>query len=148
MTEDRKGIGDIISTVTIAVLFLVILMLVVFSAMSYKHATDVQNENNNRRAVLSYVVSVMRTNERNGIEIWDKDGAKGISISEPGSKYERRIFVKGGKLMEEYTEKEHPLNTEDSTVIGETEVFDVKEIRSGVFEIKTDLGTSYVTAGE
>ena len=62
MTGERKGTGDILSTLTIAVLFLVILLLVVFSASSYKQATDIQNGNNNRRALLSYVTSCVREN--------------------------------------------------------------------------------------
>lgn len=145
---DRKGIGDIISTVTTAVLFLVILLLVVFSAASYKHATDVQNENNNRRALLSYIVSSIELNSRCEIESWEKDGAEGISIKEPGSGYERRIYMLKGELMEEYTETDRGIDPEEALVIGKTDIFEVNKVRDDLVEIRTDIGASYASTGE
>ena len=161
MTEERKGTGDILSTLTIAVLFLVILLLVVFSASSYKHATDVQNENNNRRALLSYVVSCVRESSGNKVEPKSFDGAPGISIGVKGGKFERRIYMKDGKLLEEYAETGSSIIPEDALVIGETDTFEVNVIdgagagsdktgtsKSSLLEIKTDAGSSYVRTGD
>ena len=138
MTGERKGTGDILSTLTIAVLFLVILLLVVFSASSYKQATDIQNGNNNRRALLSYVTSCVRENSGSDIEIKDFGGAKGLAISADNDEFERRIYMKDGKLMEE----------EEALVIAETDVFEVNEVKGGMLEIKTDAGSSYVRIGK
>ena len=43
--KSNKSIGEILSALTIAVLFLVILLLVVFTARSYQHGADAQYEN-------------------------------------------------------------------------------------------------------
>ena len=60
MLESKRGIGDIISTITVTVLFVVILSLVVFAARGYQHASEVQNMNSNTRAVGSYVVNCVK----------------------------------------------------------------------------------------
>ena len=148
MTGERKGAGDILSTLTIAVLFLVILLLVVFSASSYKRAADVQNQNNNRRALLSYVTGCIRENSESDVEIRDFDGTKGIAISTGSDKFERRIYMKAGKLMEEYAEVAKDIDPEDALVIAETKTFEVNETDSGMLEIKTDAGSSYVRTGK
>ena len=144
MTDEKRGIGDILSTLTVAVLFIVILLLVVFSAASYKYSTDVHNENNNDRALLSYVASCVEGDDLNEVEVRDFDGLPGISISENGSKFERRIYLSGGKLMEEYAEKGIKVNPRDALEIGETSVFDVTSEPDGLISIKTDAGVSYV----
>ena len=41
-SRNTKSIGEILSALTIAVLFLVILLLVVFAARSYQHSADSQ----------------------------------------------------------------------------------------------------------
>ena len=66
--ERNSGIGDIISTLIIAVLFAVILLLVVFSASSYRNATSGQSENDNSRAVLSYITTAVRGSSALGRE--------------------------------------------------------------------------------
>ena len=152
MNENRKGAGDMLSTLTIAVIFLVILLLVVFAASSYRHATDVQTANNNSRALLSYVVSAVRENSESKVEKRDFDGAgktaEGISISAKDGKFERRIYMTDGKLVEEYAETGSAINPEDALVIGETDTFEVNEVDGGLLEIKTDAGASYVRTGE
>lgn len=148
MTGERKGTGDILSTLTVAVLFLVILLLVVFSASSYKQATDIQNGNNNRRALLSYVTSCVRENSGSDIEIKDFGGVKGLAISADNDDFERRIYMKDGKLMEEYTEAANEIDPEEALVIAETDVFEVNEVKGGILEIKTDAGSSYVRIGK
>lgn len=147
MTDEKRGIGDILSTLTIAVLFIVILLLVVFSAASYQHATDVQNANNNERALLSYVTSCVEGNGLNEVEKKDFDGMPGVSISTAESDFERRIYMSDGRLLEEYAEKTGDVHPDDALVIGETKVFEVADVGDGLISIKTDAGVSYVRTG-
>jgi hypothetical protein len=140
----KKGIGDILQILTIAVLFLVILILVVFSAASYQHATETQNRNNRSRALLSYVVSSVESSRLSEVKERDFDGAEGLSISMEDGKFERRIYMKDGKLLEEYAESKSGINPKDALVIGETEVFEVNRVADDLIEIKTDAGSSYV----
>ena len=53
MEQEKKSAGDILSTLTIAVFFMVIILLVVFSAAAYRKGTDARDANDNYRAVLS-----------------------------------------------------------------------------------------------
>lgn len=147
MTEKRRGAGDIISTATIAVLFIVILLLVVFSAASYQHATEIQNRNNRERALRTYIVSCIRENNVSKVDLRDFDGAPGIVISTDGSGYERRIYQKDGKLLEEYSESSRAVSPEEALVIGETEKFEVSLQDGGLIRIETDCGVSYAHTG-
>ena len=54
-SKSNKSIGEILSALTIAVLFLVILLLVVFAAKSYQHGADSQHENDTQRIVCAYI---------------------------------------------------------------------------------------------
>ena len=56
--EEQSSAG-IIHGLTIAVLFAVILLLVVFSAASYQGVTAARDGNDHRRAVLSYVTTAV-----------------------------------------------------------------------------------------
>ena len=98
--------------------------------------------------MLSYVSGCVRENSESDIEIRDFDGAKGIAISTGNKKFERRIYMKDGKLMEEYAEVANDINPEDALVIAETKVFEVNETDGGMLEIKTDAGASYVRTGK
>lgn len=140
----KRGIGDILNILTISVLFLVILILVCFSAASYQHATEVQNRNNSSRALLSYVVSSVKSSSLNKIEERDFGGAEGLAISMEDGRFERRIYMKDGKLLEEYAESKNDINPKDALVIGETRVFEIDRIADDVIEVRTDAGSSYV----
>lgn len=147
MTEDKKGIGDIISTLTIAVLFIVILLLVVFSASSYQHAAEMQNRNNQERVLRTYVVSCIKANGMNEVEKKDFDGMPGIAISAAGSDFEQRIYLKDGKLLEEFAEKKLAASPDAALEIGETDKFEVEFLEGGLVHIKTDSGGSYAHLG-
>ena len=69
MLESKRGIGDIISTITVTVLFVVILSLVVFAARGYQHASEVQNMNSNTRAVGSYVVNCVKDSNTSEVAV-------------------------------------------------------------------------------
>lgn len=144
MGDDKRGLGDIISTVTIAVLFLVILLLVVFSAGSYQLSTEIQQGNDNGRALLAYVATAVKNNSTGDVEIRDFSGCTGISISDGKSGYEQRIYMKDGRLLEEYAKADREPDPQEAVEIGRTEVFEVRYVRDGLLEVKTDRGSSYV----
>ena len=143
---DRKGrsIGDLLSTITVAVLFLVIILLVVFAAQSYRHGTDKQQENDNSRAVLAYVASAVKDSVTSDITPENFGDASGLTISDTNSEYERKIYIKDGKLLEEYARKGREISSDDALKIGKLKIFEVRYIDDDLLEIRTDLGTSYV----
>ena len=144
MEKKSRSIGDILSTITIAVLFLVIILLVVFAASSYRNGTESKNNNDNSRAVLSYVVTAVKDNVTSRISIKDFDGSKGIAIEDSSNGYERRIFAKDGKLMEEYSSSDRAASGDNALVIGKIKKFQPEFMDKNTMRIRTDIGTSYV----
>jgi len=143
MEQEKKSAGDILSTLTIAVFFMVIILLVVFSAAAYRKGTDARDANDNYRAVLSYVASAVKDNQEAEIEIKKMGDSKGIAIKDNNG-YERRIFAKGGKLLEEFVIEGGSISDDDAFVIGNVKLFEASYIGNDILKIRTDLGTSYV----
>ena len=146
MKQERKsGIGDIISTLIIAVLFAVILLLVVFSASSYRNATSGQSENDNSRAVLSYITTAVRGSAAGPFTPREFEGNSGLSIADGETGYEQRFYLHDGKIMQEYGKTGAATDPDHALVIGEAGELAVDFVGDGVLEIRTDLGTSYVS---
>ena len=140
--SSKRGFGDIISTITIAVLFLVILILVVFGASSYRHATEARSESDNDRAVLSYVITAVKDSDGK-VEVRDFDGAPGISIADKQG-FEQKIYMKDGRLLQEYSLRSAAIDPEEALEIGETEQFKATLAPDGILKIETGSGTSYI----
>ena len=143
MLESKRGIGDIISTVTVTVLFVVILSLVVFAARGYQHASEVQNINSNTRAVGSYVVNCVKDSNTSEVAVEYLSGTECLVIRSSDG-YEHRIFMTGGKLMEEYVEAGLPLDPDTALEIGTTQTFDPELGNDGLLTVRTDEGVSVV----
>ena len=145
MLESKRGIGDIISTVTVTVLFVVILSLVVFAARGYQHASEVQNINSNTRAVGSYVVNCVKDSNTSEVAVEYLSGTECLVIRSSDG-YEHRIFMTGGKLMEEYVEAGLPLDPDTALEIGTTQTFDPELGNDGLLTVTTDEGVSVVNS--
>ena len=143
MLESKRGIGDIISTVTVTVLFVVILSLVVFAARGYQHASEVQNINSNTRAVGSYVVNCVKDSNTSEVAVEYLSGTECLVIRSSDG-YEHRVFMTGGKLMEEYVEAGLPLDPDTALEIGTTQTFDPELGNDGLLTVTTDEGVSVV----
>ena len=77
------------------------------------------------------------------IEIKKMGDSKGIAIKDNNG-YERRIFAKGGKLLEEFVIEGGSISDDDAFVIGNVKLFEASYIGNDILKIRTDLGTSYV----
>lgn len=137
-------IGDVIPMITMAILFVVILMLVVFSAVSYQRAVEIQDGNGNTRALLSYVITAVKANSANPVDTEERDGMPMLVIQETGTGYEQLIFHTGGKVYETYGETGMKPDPDDALMIGETELFEMNWLEEDLLEIRTDAGNSYV----
>jgi hypothetical protein len=144
MGKRMKTFGDLLTVIVMAVLFLVILLLVVFSAVSYQKAVDIHDANNNTRAVLSYVITAVKANEAETVGISEKDGMQVLTLSDGETGYEQQIFFKDGKVLESYGKAGAPLDPEEALVIGEAKRFEIGYLTENLLEIKTDIGNSYV----
>ena len=143
-TRTTKSIGDIRSALTIAVLFLVILLLVVFTARSYQHGVDSQYENDTQRIVCAYVATAVKDHDGGEVTPMDFDGYPGISIADGDTGFAHKIYLSDGQLLEEYSRTDMPVNPQTASKIGETSLFEIQYISDNLLEIKTDKGASYV----
>lgn len=144
MEKRMKTFGDLLTVIVMAVLFLVILLLVVFSAVSYQKAVDIHDDNNNTRAVLSYVITAVKANEAESVEITERDGMPVLILSDGETGFEQQIYFNDGKVLESYGRVGAPLVPEDALVIGEAKRFEIGYLTENLLEIKTDIGNSYV----
>ena len=144
MSEGRKSVNDILSTVVIAVFFAVILLLTVFGATGYQNAAGMSDSNASGRALLAYVATAVKDNQTADITIRDMDGISCLVIDDSRTGYERRIYVSEGTLLEEYGPEGSDLHPENAMRIGETELFELSFIEDGLLEIRTDRAASYV----
>ena len=142
--RQKKLFGDLLSTATMAVLFLVILILVVFSAMSYQRSVAVSDANGNARAVLSYVVTAVRANASGSVTVEERNGGPALIIADEATGYEQQIFFRDGQVLETYGFTGSEIYEEDAMVIGEASRFEIVFLTDELLEIRTDMGNSCV----
>ena len=124
-----------------AVLIASIFMLVVFGAHSFRGTAAGQDDNNNTRALGSYLSTVARSGDRSGAFTISEDPTYGqvLLIADGDSGYGLHIYQYEGQLMEDYARLESEPNPERSQVIADTNVFEVRKTGS-IFEVYTDAG--------
>lgn len=143
-SKSKKSIGEILSALTIAVLFLVILLLVVFGARSYQHGAESQYANDTQRVVCAYIATAVKDNDGGEVTPMEFDGLPGISIADGDTGFTHKIYLADGALMEEYTKADMPVNPQAASKIGQTRQLQIRYISDDLLEIKTDKGVSYV----
>ncbi|MDO4869887.1 MAG: DUF4860 domain-containing protein [Bacillota bacterium] len=139
---------DILPGITIAVLFLVILLLVVFGATSYQHGAVYQKSNDELRVACSYITTSVKNSNGGRVAPTEFNGYPGILIEDGDTGFAHKIFLKDGALMEEYNLTGANVSPENAAKIGETSVFEINYLSDEILEVKTDIGTSYVHIGE
>lgn len=138
----HNGLG--LYTMGIAALFLTgFLLLVVFGAQTYRDAAASQAGHNEERALLSYLSTCVKSNDRAGcVSIREDNGP--VLIMGDGSGFGLHIYQRDGGLLEEYTAVEAGTDPDRANVLGETELFSVEEVSPGTLEIATDAGSVLV----
>lgn len=139
--KERSGLGYY--TIGIAALFLAgFLLLVILGATSYRNTVDSQNGNQETRSVISYISTAVKSNDAKG-SVSVKNGEYGIflEILSEDSGYARRIYVKDGKLLEDFSKKTNSLNPDSAQIIGDCDRLEINEIEKDLYEVTTDKGT-------
>lgn len=133
--------------IAIAALFLAgFLMLVIFGAQTYRNTVGVQNANNRTRATLSYISAAVRSSDSSGaVEVSSADAGDGtkvqvLCLSDGDSGYQLRIYQSEGKLIEEYTKADAPLNPSSGSMVGETQRYELEK-EGGLLHVTTDDGS-------
>lgn len=126
----------------IAAIFLAgFFLLVIFGAQSYRNTVAGQEENMNRRALLSTLSTAARAGDRSGAVTVRREGAYApvLVIEDGESGYATLIYQYGGELLEDYARADAEPSPERSQLIGETERFEISSWDS-VIELRTDAG--------
>ena len=147
MNKEYKERSGWLSLPLYAVLFASILILVIFSAVSYRRAVQSQRQNNELRALLSYVTTAVRTAAGGQVELEERGGRTLLIIPESGTGYEQQIYFADGRVLESYTPAGEAPDESEALAIGESSVFEMRWFADDLLEITSDAGTAYVHAG-
>ena len=127
-------------TMGIAALFLAgFLLLVTFGARTSRDAAGNQRENNEARALLSYLSTCVKSSDAAG-QVWVTEDTYGpMLVIGDGSGFALHIYQKDGQLLEDYHRLGSGLFPEEATVLGDTETFSIVTDRE-LLTITTDAG--------
>ena len=128
-------------TIGIAALFLLgFLLLVIFGAQVYSDAVSGQDQNNQTRALRSYLVTCSRSAGAEDVSLKDAKAGQILQIRDSGTDYGLQIYLADGTLMEYYGRLDAEPDPENSQPIAETSVFEVEQNGPDVYEVTTDAG--------
>lgn len=126
----------------VACLFLAVFFLtIVFGAKTYRDIVAGQTGNNQKRALLSYISTCVRSGDMEGAVTFSREDDRPVLIIADGhTGYGIHIYQDGENLVEDYGRLEDSLNPRMAHVIGRTEVFAVEEAAAGTYIVTTDEG--------
>lgn len=140
-------------TIGIAALFLLgFLLLIVFGAQVYQATVTNQDQNNQTRALRSYLVTCVRSAAAEDVELRDEAGTEGVEseilvIRDSGTDYGLQIFLHDGQLKEVYGRLDQAPDPETAQSIAATPAFDVEQISEEVFAVTTGAGRTLLHVG-
>ena len=139
-----KRTGTALSLLTAAAYLIFLtgfLVLVILGVGLFRRVTDGQSANNDRRAMLSYIASAVRSADAEGC-LYVEAGPDGpvFVIADREGVWGSRLYLEEDCLMEVYGRLSDPLTASEGSPIGTTTVFSVEEEKPGFFRITTDEG--------
>jgi len=144
--RENRGLLPYFYQLGIITLFLGgVLVLVMFSAVSYRSAAAGRRDHDHSRVVISYLSTVLSSNR--GSEVYtyhdSEIGAEVLAICDMDSVNGTRIYVYEGQLITVYGLLDSPLIPEDGIVLGDNTVFEITGISDDLIAVTTDEGTVY-----
>ena len=139
----EKGRFDLgLNMIGIAALFLAgFFLLVVFGAQSYRGTVAGRSGNMDDRALLAYLATVAKANDREASLMLRHDDRYGdvLVIADGESGYATRLYHADGALMEDYSRLDAPLSPQSAQRIAETERFEIRSDGRAI-AVFTDAG--------
>ena len=138
--ENRHSFGFFV--IAVAALFLAgFLMLVIFGARSYRGIVESQETNMRSRELLSYLSTCVKANDTEGaVSVTESGSGTILTVADGATGYAFRIYLRDGRLLEEYAPTDAALEPERAQEIGLTERFDAALADNGVLTVYTDAG--------
>ena len=136
-------------TIGIAALFLAgFFLLVTYGALTYRNTVRSQSANYRTRTLVSYLTTSLADNNtagRAGVTESPEYGTV-LTVDDGDSGYAFRIYVRDGRLLEDYAAADAPLNPDGAQVIGETASFSALRLSDSLIEVRTDAGRALLGA--
>lgn len=136
-------------TIGMAALFMTgFFLLVVFGAEIYGSIVSGQNGNNEERSVLAYIAAEVKSGDQTGgIEVFHGEGSDVLIIRDDpeNSEYAVRVYLRNGRLMEDYGRVSGELNPGSALALGKTQTFQVEAVDGNTLSISTDEGRVLVS---
>ena len=135
-------------TIGIAALFLLgFLLLVVFAAGTYRDTVTGQAENNQNRALRSYLAVCTRSASEGDVSVAESEYGQMLMIRENGSRYGLKIFRDEEGLKEFYGVLDAEVPAEDAQFIAKTKTFSVERLSDDALAVTTDAGRTVLHLG-
>ena len=135
-------------TIGIAALFLVgFLLLIIFGAQVYRDTVTGQDQNNQTRALRSYLITCSRAAAPEDVQLKTSADGQVLVIRDSGTDYGLQIFLHDGKLVESYSRLDAQADPETAQPIAATSVFEVEKISDDAYAVTTDAGRSLIHLG-
>ena len=116
-------------------------LLVISGASAYRSIVTGQEKNNRDRALLSYILTTVKAGDAKGaVHVYTIDGLPILEVEDGDSGCGVRIYQYDGKLFGDYGKLDQGLNPEDALAVGETEIFQIEDLKNGVYLVTTDAG--------
>lgn len=141
MKQGGRPVRDFYAMGAAGVMMAVFFLLVISGAVTYRGTVARQEKNNRGRALLSYVMTTVKSGDAEGaVRVYMVDGAPVLSVEEGDSGYGVRIYLHEGKLVGDYGYLDWALNPNGALEVGETEVFQVENLGNDIYRVTTDAG--------
>lgn len=144
MNGNGSILSKALSAAIMGVIFLTVLILVVFSAGSYRNSVDTQHSNFETRAAVGYVLTAVKANKTDDIYLDGSGNSAMLVISDSISGLEQHIYSRGGDLIENYGPAGGSFVADGEEIIGHPGRFEMSMDGDSLLRISTDYGDSYV----
>ena len=116
-------------------------LLVISGAGAYRSIVTGQEKNNRDGTLLSYILTTVKAGDAEGaVRVYTIDGLPVVEVEDGDSRCGVRIYQYDGKLIGDYGRLDQELNPEDALTVGETEIFQVEDLKNGAYSVTTDAG--------
>lgn len=124
------------------------LLLVLLGARTYGRTVESQRENDNHRAILSYLSTIIRNHDHeNAVTI--EQGPEGdmlvLTDEADGGIYATRIYLSEGQLVEEFSRAEAALGQGEKQIIGHCSTLEIKPVGDRSLRLCLDAGSVLVS---
>lgn len=123
------------------------LLLVLFGAGTYRQTVKSQRENDDQRAILSYLSMTVRNHDHEDA-VTVQQGPEGdmlvLTDAAGNETYATRIYVAEGKLVEEFSSAEAAPGQGQRQIIGQCGEFSVEQLNGQELRLRLDTGSVLV----